>query len=333
VAGLDDLYKVVDVAPETAFTFAGQEQAFDLADLVPGPDGMPYVLDAATKAVYRIDLQAGKASPVIKEGTKTRGGTVAEPLHLAAGGQDVLGLDAKNVLWRWRPADAKGKGTLAKINVNGSAEWGTDILGIGTFVRNENTGLYNLYVIDPSEKQILRYSPALDGSGYPSPASGYLTTPQDVSQVTSMHIDGDLYLADAGVVTRYINGRSGSWGLAEPPDAVLRPAPAHRLIASPGGRDEGIMYTFDPGSDRILAYDKSSGRYLEQYRIADGGSDWADLRAFYVVARGEGQAPILYWIDGQRLGTTLLQDVSELPPPTPAPSPAPEATPKPTKAP
>ncbi len=329
VAGLDDLYRVVDVAPETAFSFAGGEVAPDLRAIVPGPDGMPYVLDAATKAVYRVDLAEGKASAVAREGGKGRGGTVAEPRHLAVGGPDVLALDDKNVLWRWRPADNKGKGTLAKVNVASSSTWGADVLGIGTFLRDPDTGLYNLYVIDPSEKQILRYAPASDGSGFPAAWTGYLTTPQDVSRVTSMYIDGDMYLADAGIVTRFVQGRSVSWRLAELPDGVVRPAPAHRLLASPGGRGEGVLYTYDPGSDRIVAFDKASGRYLEQYRIAAGGPDWADLRGFYVVARAPGQAPILYWIDDERIGTTLLQDVDAAPEPTPTPSPGPEASPTP----
>ena len=36
-------------------------------------------------------------------------------------------LDAKNVLWRWRPSDTTGKGTLTKVNVQGSASWGDDV--------------------------------------------------------------------------------------------------------------------------------------------------------------------------------------------------------------
>jgi hypothetical protein len=151
-----------------------------------------------------------------------------------------------------------------------------------------------------------------------------------------MAIDGDVFLASSGLVTRYVGGKSGSWAPQEPPDALLRPAPAHRLAATPDGRTEGLLYTYDPGSDRILAYDKPSGRYVAQYRIAGDGPDWADLRAFYVVNRAQGQAPLIYWIDGQRLATATLEDVSELPPtaaPTPTPEPTAEPTPKPTKRP
>ena len=332
LAGLDDLYGVVDVRPQTAFSFADQEQQFDLVGLALGPDDVPYVLDRTTSTVYRVDLGAKKATPVIRAGASASGTKVGELRHLAVGGLDVLVLDAKNTLWRWRPADRKGNGTLARVSVAGSSTWGADILGFGTFLRDLNTGLYNLYVIDPSEEQILRYTPAQDGSGFPGSASRYLTTPQDVSKVTSMYIDGDLYVADAGLVERFTGGRGSSWAPAAPPDALLRPEPAYRLIASPFGKGEGTMYGYDPGSDRIVALDKARGTYQAQYRIVDGGTDWADVRGFYVEARAAGQAPLVYWIQADRLGTATLEEAAPLPSPSVAPA-SPQATPEPTKKP
>ena len=187
LGGLDKIYGVVQVAPRTAFSFAGQAKPFDLVAMVLGPDGVPYVLDRTTKTVYRVDLRAKKATPVIRAGTSAAGTKVAEPRHLATGGPDVLALDAKNAMWRWRPADAKGKGTLARIRIAEATTWGADILGFGTYVRNQNDGLYNLYVIDPSEQQILRYSPAQDGSGYPANASG-------LPEAAGGRVRGDLHV-------------------------------------------------------------------------------------------------------------------------------------------
>jgi hypothetical protein len=327
VDGLDDLYGVVDVAPRTAFSFEGQDQPFDLTAMVLGPDGVPYVLDRTTKTVYRVDLRAKKATAVVRAGTSASGLKVGDPKLLTTGGPDVVVFDAKNILWRWRPADTKGKGTLARIRVAEAATWGADILGIGTYVRNADDGLYNLYLLDPSEQQILRYSPAQDGSGYPGAGSGYLTTPQDVSRVTSIYIDGEVYLADGGIVERFVSGRRGDWGPDEPPDVLLRPRPAYTLITSPGTRGEGTLYGYDPGSDRIVAFDKASGRYQAQFRIADQGPDWADVRGFFVVNRASGQAPVVYWIDEQRIGAATLQDISTLPSPSPAPSGSPSASP------
>ncbi len=334
LAGLDDLYGVVDIRAQTAFSFSGQEQQFDLIGLVLGPDDVPYVLDRTTSTVYRVDLGAKTATPVIRAGTSASGAKVGELRHLAVGGPDVLALDAKNALWRWRPADRKGNGTLARIPVAGSSTWGADILGFGTFLRDLNTGLYNLYVIDPSEEQVLRYTPAQDGSGFPGSTGRYLTTPQDVSRATSMYIDGDLYLADAGLVERFAGGRGSSWAPADPPDALLRPVPAYRLIASPSGKGEGTMYGYDPASDRIVAWDKARGTYQAQYRIVDGGLDWADVRGFYVVARAVGQAPLIYWIGPDRIGTATLEEAAPQPSVAPSGAPAsPEGTASPTKKP
>ncbi len=328
VGGLDDIFGVVEVAPRTAFSFAGQEQAFDLGGLVLGPDGAPYVLDRTTKAVYRVDLAARKAVAVVRAGASASGTKVGTPRLLATGGPDVLVLDAKNVLWRWRPADATGKGTLARIRIAEASTWGADILQVGTFVRNADDGLYNLYVVDPSEQQILRYSPARDGSGFPGAASGYLTTPQDVSGVTSMYIDGEIYLADRGHVERFISGRGSEWRPADPPDTLLRPLPTYTYVASPGARGEGTMYAFDALGDRIVAFDKARGAYLGQYRIAGGGADWADVRAFYVLDGTGGQAPLLYWIAADRIGVATLEAAA-----APAPSTSPSASGAPAASP
>jgi hypothetical protein len=295
-AGLDRLYGVAEIATQTAFSFASQKPAFDLGGLVQGPDGAPYVLDRTTKAVYRISLQARKAVPIMKAGqvVASAGIKVGVPRYLTVGGPDLLMLDDKNILWRWRPADDTGKGTLRRLPVQESATWGNDIMAIGTFVANFNAALYNLYVMDPSEQQILRYTMLADGSSYPAAATGYLTTPQDVTKVTSMYIDGEVYLADGGLVERFVGGRSGDWAPAPPGDNALRPIRRYTLVDSPDPRREGTLYVFDAANARVLAFDKLTGAYLAQYRPAGGSPAWADLRGFY---------------DGATLGTATLQQV------------------------
>jgi hypothetical protein len=329
--GLDRLYGVVEVAPQTAFSFASQKPAFDLAGLVRGPDGAPYLLDRATKAVYRVSLQARKAVPIMRAGqaVASAGIKVGVPRYLSVGGPDLLMLDDKNILWRWRPTDDTGKGTLRRLPVQESSSWGNDIMGIGTFVANFNAALYNLYVMDPSEQQILRYTMLADGSSYPAAATGYLTTPQDVTKVTSMYIDGEVYLADGGLVERFVGGRSGDWALAPPGDDALRPTRRYTLIASPGDRRLGTLYVYDALNGRVMAFDKLSGAYQAQYRLAGGSPAWSQVRAFYVVPRSPGQAPAIFWIDANTLGTAVLQQVPGGGPgaiPSPGPSTAPGAS-------
>jgi len=305
VAALDRLFRVVDVAPRVAFTFAGKTPP-NLAGLVRGPDGAPYVLDAATKTVYRIDLKAKKAVAVVKAGMATAAGVkVGEPRFIAVGGPDLLVLDAKNVLWRWRPADRKGNGTLTRVKVNGATTWGSDVLAIGTYLRNPDAGLYNLYVVDPSEQQILRYSPAADGNGFPAPSSGYLATAQSVDAVTALLIDGDVFVVDGGAIERYVAGHTGDWRAADPGDEILRPAPSFLLIASATAARTGSLYALDRTNGRVIAYDKGSGEFREQYRLGAAGG-WGDVRAMIVDAGKDGDPSTLWWIDAGRLMSASL---------------------------
>ena len=175
---------------------------------------------------------------------------VAEPRFIALAGPDLLILDCKNVLWRWRPADKTGKGTLRKVNVKESSSWGDDIRAIGSFVRNADQGLYNLYVVDPSGKQILAYTPAFDGGGFPADPSGWLAAPQDVATVDAMVIDGDIYLSRSGTIDRFVRGGNTGWKPGDPGDALLRAAPVYSLIATGTDKDVETRY--------VYGYDKAN---------------------------------------------------------------------------
>jgi hypothetical protein len=337
-AGLDRLYGVVTVAASTDFTFKPAEGAdpIDLRALVRGPDGSPYVLDRSTKAVYRIDLKAKKATLVARAGTKaSSGGTVSTPRFLAVGGLDLLILDAKNVLWRWRPADGTGAGTLAKVNVLNAASWGDDVTSINTFLKDEVRGLYNLYVVDPSEKQILSYASAGDGSGFPGKPSPWLATTRDVSAMNSTYVDGDLYATDGGSVIRFTSGKSEGWSPKAPPDALIRPAPDYSLVASvvpyaSGQRKIGSVYVLDRPNARVVALDKANGDYKGQYRLAGGLTDWSDMRGMYLIAGIDQEPPTLFWLSRDGLHESVLVAVPDT---APSAGPGASATPKPSASP
>ena len=202
---LDRAYGVVLVASTPLFTFTPAEGAapFDLRTLVRGYDSAPYVIDRATNAVYRVDLKRKRATNIARNGRSVGNLKMAAPQFLSVGGRDLLILDAKNVLWRWRASNDSGKGTTNRITVNGSTGWGDDILAIGTYLRDASRGLYNLYVIDPSEQQIRHYPPASDGGGFPAKSSAWLATARAVDKMTSLYIDGDMYITENGVLDRY----------------------------------------------------------------------------------------------------------------------------------
>ena len=127
--------------------------------MILGPDGAPFVLDRATKSVYRIDPRTKKATVVFREGHKAPAGPrraevhrrrrprppdrrrQEHPLALAAGRHD----GRRDTTTRSRP---------------GSAGWGDDIMAIGTFLGTRDRASTTSTSSTRREQQILAYSPA-----------------------------------------------------------------------------------------------------------------------------------------------------------------------------
>jgi hypothetical protein len=318
-AGLDRLYGVVPVAAATVQSFRSSEVPFDIGDMVVGPGGVPFVLDRATKSVYRIDLRTKTATAIFRDGTKAAGSVEAAPKLMALGAsRDLLIVDTANVVWRWRPADKEGAGTTIKVRVENSASWGDDIRAIGTFLRNRSAGLYNLYVVDPSEDQIVYYQPALDGAGFPADQLDRLAVARDVSEVDSLYIDGDIFVTDGGSIVRFIDGRAEGWEADPPPDLLLRKAPAYRLMTSATDKRTGVLYAYDPTNARVVAIDKGKGTYIEQYRLAGGARGWEDLRGMYVVLAADDAPPTLVWATRDGVFSSILDGVRDVAPASPS---------------
>jgi hypothetical protein len=320
VAGLDRLYGMITVNDRVVFEFdPAADPPTDLVALVRGPDNGPYVIDAATNTVWRVNLRERTASAVIREGTEAAGLVAGAPRLLARGGLDLLILDENNVLWRWRPAGGDGRGTTTRVRVNGAAEWGSDVVAIGTYLRDADRGLYNLYVVDPSLEQIRSYSPAADGGGFPAPANDWLNSSRDVSGTSSLYIDGDIYLAAEGAVARFNGGAADGWSPEDPGDELLREAPSYTLVTSTSEQREGRIYALDPDNLRLLAFDKADpdGAFIEQYRLPEGNEAWADVRGMYVAQGAEGP-PVLVWMTRNQIHFSTLVAVEQEPSPAPA---------------
>ena len=321
IAGLDRLYGVVPVRDTNVFTFPAAEVPVELTAMVRGFDGAPFVLDAGTSTVWRIDVAGGKATAIARLGQKASGTTVAEPRFLTTGGRDVLILDAKNVLWRWTPADQTGKGTLVRVRLADSASWGDDLRAIGTFVANFDAGLYKFYVVDPSEQQIVVLSPGSDGGGFPNAGTGRLPAARPVDGITDLVIDGDIWVTEDGEVARLIP--AAGWDPEPPEDALLRDAPVYVRIATGTARATGPMYAFDDENDRLVALSKEDGSYVAQYRLTVGDTGWRDLRGMLVIPGADDTEPdTLWWIDRDGLHSVILEAAPDVAPPLPTPSPS-----------
>ena len=141
------------------------------------------------------------------------------PRLLARGGPDLLVVDERGELWRWRPSDDQGGGTLGQVRVAGDQVWDATVVDVETFVINADQGLYRLYVPYPASSQILRYDPTADGSGFSAPAPYFVGEGEDVAAFRQLLDRRRRLRRDrAPTCMRYFNGRATGFALDDPPD-------------------------------------------------------------------------------------------------------------------
>ena len=191
------------------------------------------------------------------------------------------------------------------------ASWGDDIAAMGTFERDRDRNWYNLYIVDPSEQQIRAYTPAADGGGFPAKSSGWLDSPRAVDKMSSLYIDGDMFIADDGSLRRYTSGKGDGWGAEELEDGLLRPAPTYSLVAGAGDARQGFVYAYDRPNERVVAYDKASGDFSAQYRADGGLDDWDDVRGMYLIPGIDEEPPSLVWASATGVHEAILEEIAD----------------------
>ncbi len=296
-------------------------------------------------SVYRVDTKRDKLWEVVKtgDGPASREG-IATPRLLAAQADDLLIVDARGDLWRWKQYDDKATGKLLRRSTPGEQVWGSDVLDIGTLMVSRLRGSYNLYVLDPSLNEILRYQPTQDGAQYMAPDNYLTTADENVTDFLRLYIDTNVYALTPSNVVKHSGGRPQNFDLATPPDnGDLRPGHKYRLIDGTGIPATGRLYVYDEKWDRILVFLKSDGSYVEQWSTKGAGlPSMADIRGMYVTqaSASKGQTPParLTWATPNGIfKSTLTPVVAQAPAASPAPgaaaTPEPTRTPKPTKKP
>ncbi|HEU6439835.1 MAG TPA: hypothetical protein VFC12_05300 [Terriglobales bacterium] len=332
--GLNRFYNVTTIQPQVVASLGTD----DLTGAVLGPpaDAAAFVLDKTVGTVYRISLDTGAKLPVVEVGhAPTNGGSiVGNPRLLATGGSDVLVLDDFNSLWRWRPADKTGRGSLVKVNIPDNTSWGNGARAIGTFVVNPVIGQYNLYIVVPNANQILKYPPALDGSMYPKEGrANYLSVGQDLNSVDDMYVDGKIYLVDGGKITQYELGQAGrGWSVDLPPDTqagLLRSlAPVYKRLTADNPADGvGTFYAYDSTNRRVVAFKKSDGTIVGQYIVPPTMNWFSALTGMFVVPGVGTASPTLYWTEGSNLMRAYLGPQGQAPTASASPSANPTSSP------
>jgi serine/threonine protein phosphatase PrpC len=326
-AGLDRLYGTHAVASEQLY--AAPEGA-EISGLVRGPDEAYYVI--ADRSVIRVDPETGASVSVAAAG-EGPGAGMGTPSILARGGLDLVIVDIRGSLWRWRPSDESGAGTLGPMRVSGEQQWGPDVVDVATFLIDAEQSQYRLYVPHPTSNQILRYEPVADGSGFRAPTPYFVSEGEDVAAFRQLHIDGDIYAVTSDALLRYFNGRRTTFELETPPDSVdLRPGSDLGRMAATGTRGVGLLLLWDAQHERVIVYQKADGTYVEQYVGAAGSPPFANVRGMLAIDRGETEPTLLVWANAQGLHTTVLvapDDPGQEPTPGPGASPLPGLSPQP----
>ncbi len=135
----------------------------------------------------------------------------------------------------------------------------------------------NLYLLDPSKSQILKY-PANEGTW--SPGVAYLATGVnvDLASAVDMAIDGDVWvLRGDGGLWRFTSGRLADFTLRDLETPLAKPTALTTAQPMVG------LYVVDVGNQRIVQFDKANGRYVRQIRPGSENRDaFAALKAVAV---------------------------------------------------
>jgi hypothetical protein len=292
--GLGALYgaRVPDAREATAFG-----EGVDPVGLTRGPDGAAYYIDRQQSSVNRVDMRDGDDVEVVFRGDKavSGGSRIGVPEQIETGGLEVVVVDDAAKAWRWRPSDETGRGTLARLDFIGGSTWGEDHGDVETYTDPNG---YRIYVVEPSQRQILRYQPTLDQSSFMAPTDYLITESDEVAGFRQLHIDFDLWALTEEGVQKYKNGRyEGGFMLEEPPDASdLRPGHDYRLIGGTGTDASGRLYLYDAQWSRLVVFDKATGRYLAQWVPGPDGPSMEDMRGFYVTPKARQRPETVVWL-------------------------------------
>ncbi len=217
-----------------------------------------FVLDRGTQRIYHYTLvEAGPAvtpTPndgiILKAGDKAQERTVTEIIDILwidAG--RLVALDRSGLFLQYDPT----RGQWTARAASDGAQWKS--------VTMAATWSGNLYLLDPTNNQILRYAAGAEGVW--SAATKYFVSnaPADLSIAVDMAIDGDVWVLRAnGTVWRFNQGNLVNFNLPTLDKPLAKPTALVTADKMNG------LYIADAGNQRIVQLDKATNRYARQFR-------------------------------------------------------------------
>jgi hypothetical protein len=266
-AALDELRRLTTIVSPTVVA--------DLSALAPdltgralaSVTGAAYVF-ASDKRVYRFDA-ATQAFVLAPTGEASVGNTLAT----SAEDGETLVLDDRPGINTYSPAASTLSITDLKPAEN--TRW-TDVALYGGRV----------YVLQPSDNQIVRFSPA--GAGYTTGANWIKARSTDLSDAVSLAIDGTVFvLKGSGGIVRFVAGSETGWATPVIDPALTAPTD---IWTSP---ESSYVYILEPATERLVILKKDDASLVAQYR----SDSWSGLTDFLV----DEPNKTIYLIAGSKL--------------------------------
>jgi hypothetical protein len=224
-----------------------------------------YILDRGTSRVYHylVNDAGPSVTPtpgdgvILKLGDKAGDHTVGDliDLTLVDQGNRLIAIDKTGAFLEYDPS----KSTWSSRAARDSAQWSRVTL-LASYAGN-------LYIVDQGRNQILKYV-AADGVWTSSVTYFAPGVAVDLAGVTDIAIDGDVWLARAdGSVARFTQGK--------PNDLAFREldAPMSKSVAVDTNQNMAGLYVADAGNQRIVQIDKTSGKFLRQFKPSTQNRD------------------------------------------------------------
>jgi serine/threonine protein phosphatase PrpC len=248
-----------------------------------------FVLDRGTQRVYRyvVNDVASAAAPfagdgvILKTGDKVGERTVGELIDLAVvepGGR-VVAVDKSGAFLEY---DFAKPGWVARPPRD-AAQWQRIILA--------SSYAGNLYLVDSGRSQILRYAPN-DGIWTASTTYFAPGINVDLTGVVDIAIDENIWLLRAdGSLARFTLGRPNDLALRDLDTPLARPTAIFTNDKMTG------IYVADWGNQRIALMDKTTGKFVRQYKPnAEFREAFKSLRALAV----DEQSRKFFFISGNQ---------------------------------
>lgn len=239
-----------------------------------GGEGVLYVADIGTNALYRLDITA--SPPKVEQ----LGSGEITQVRLLTGGDDYLYGLAADGLFRM---------ALAKRTVK------TDLGGDLTGRTVTDLAYYfgNLYLLQAAENNFVKYTPTTGGLSAPLT---WLKEKADLTGAISLAVDGDVYfLFKDSSLKKLTAGKATDFKLVN----LDKPLLEAQVVYTRADLNE--LYILDTGNKRVVLADKN-GFYRKQIPLTN--TMFSAPTAFWVDAGGGA----LYLLDGTRLLALELAD-------------------------